>query len=136
MEDDYPWFEQKGKVYVDPSMSKFTKYANLHLGRAYEVMSAKDYCELMNVSCAENYVKPDFVPTDQAQSRVLDKMLDSGVKALEDAFSVMRNEGLFNVFNSSTSQVEEFDENNADNYSQAQCAIAIERVFSRLYKYL
>lgn len=117
-------------------MSKFTKYANLHLGRAYEVMSAEDYCGLMEAPYAGEYVKPNFVPDDPAQSGVLDKMIGAGMNALEDAFSVMRNEGLFNVFNSSTSQVEEFNPDNADHYSQSQCAIAIERVFSRLYKYL
>ena len=45
-ENGFSWFYQKGKVYSDPSKSMFTKYVNLHLGRAYEVMSAKDYCEL------------------------------------------------------------------------------------------
>ena len=47
-ESEFSWFYQKGKVYSDSSKSMFTKYVNLHLGRAYEVMSAKDYCELMN----------------------------------------------------------------------------------------
>ena len=32
--------------------------------------------------------------------------------------------------------VEEFNETNAKYYSQSQCAIALERVFSRIYKYL
>lgn len=42
-ERDFDWFFQPGKVYSDKSKSLFTKYANLHLGRAYELMSARDY---------------------------------------------------------------------------------------------
>ena len=42
-ERDFDWFFQPGKVYSDKDKSQFTKYTNLHLGRAYEVMSARDY---------------------------------------------------------------------------------------------
>ena len=55
-----------------------------------------------------------------------------------DAFSVMMNENLFNIYyqDSETSQVEPFQEEHRGGYSQGQCAIVIERIFSRLYKYL
>ena len=33
--DDFPWFYQRGKVYSDSSKKVFSKYINLHLGRAY-----------------------------------------------------------------------------------------------------
>ena len=42
-ERDFDWFHQRDKVYSDRSKSAFTKYANLHLGLAYELMSARDY---------------------------------------------------------------------------------------------
>jgi hypothetical protein len=56
------WFYQKGKVYSDSSKSTFSKYANLHLGRAYELITPREYCELMNVvkESGGNYVKPSF----------------------------------------------------------------------------
>lgn len=91
-------------------------------------------------------------------------MMESGFKALIDAFAVVKNEHLFNVFNDgkyepgtvicdATSDlvceasseivcgrnepgVEEFSKTRARCYSQAQCAIVIERIFSRIYKYL
>ena len=63
-------------------------------------------------------------------------MVQAGCDALEDAFSVIKNEHLFNIFNSESKWVEEFDPDRAENYSQSQCAIVIERIFSRLYKYL
>lgn len=63
-------------------------------------------------------------------------MVESGFKTLVDAFAVVQNEHLFNVFNSKDNVVEEFNETNARYYSQSQCAIALERVFSRIYKYL
>ena len=63
-------------------------------------------------------------------------MVGAGFDALEDAFSVIKNEHIFNIFNSSKNEIEEFNPSNADSYSQGQCAIVIERVFSRLYKYL
>ena len=63
-------------------------------------------------------------------------MLISGCEALEDAFSVIRNEKLFNIFNSDSNEVEEFNPKNIEHYSESQCAIVIERIFSRLYKYL
>lgn len=44
MEDrDFDWFHQIGKVYSDKGKSPFTKYVNLHLGRAYDVMSAREW---------------------------------------------------------------------------------------------
>lgn len=47
---DFDWFEQKGKVYSSfDGYSRFTRYTNLHLGRAYEVMSGREYCELMKI---------------------------------------------------------------------------------------
>lgn len=63
-------------------------------------------------------------------------MVRTGFETLVDAFAVVQNEHLFNVYNSNTKQVEEFDPANAGQYSQSQCAIALERVFSRIYKYL
>ena len=71
-----------------------------------------------------------------ARRDVLDRMMERGFKALLDAFAVVQNEHLFNVFNSNDDVVEEFNETNAKHYSQSQCAIALERVFSRIYKYL
>ena len=64
------------------------------------------------------------------------RMIDCGYSALYDAFCVMKNESVFNIFNSESGKVEEFKPVNAEHYSQAQCAIVIERVFSRLYRYL
>lgn len=46
-EQDYKWFAQNGKIYTHwDDKSLFTKYVNLHLGRAYDVMSGKEYYEL------------------------------------------------------------------------------------------
>lgn len=111
---DFDWFYQKGKVYSDSDKSTFTKYVNLHLGRAYEV----------------NLDRSEWSP-EYGQ-----EMIEAGKAALADAFEVVKNEKLFNIFNSSTNSIEEFNKDNADNYSQAQCAIVIERIFSRIYKYL
>ena len=128
---DFEWFYQRGKVYSDREKSRFTKYVNLHLGRAYEVMSPKDYCELSGVEQeGGTWIKPSF------DGGVLKKMVENGFNALHDAFEVIKSERDFNIFNSETQQVEEFNPDNAGNYSQGQCAIVIERVFSRLYKYL
>lgn len=63
-------------------------------------------------------------------------MIDGGCQALDDAFYVLLNEKIFNIYNGNTKQIEVFNPSNAKYYSQAQCAIVIERVFSRLYKYL
>lgn len=49
---------------------------------------------------------------------------------------MVKKEHLFNVFNSESKRVEEFVQANASKYSQSQCAIAIERIFSGIYKYL
>ena len=122
----------------------FTKYVNLHLGTAYDVMSAREYYELTNegksgTSYPFTYAKPNFWDnslTDAKRTNIKNKMLESGFKTLVDAFSVVQNEHLFNVFNSNINEVEEFNETNARYYSQSQCAIALERVFSRIYKYL
>lgn len=116
----------------------FTRYANLHLGMAWERMSAREYCDLAGVE-AENGVwkKPDFRGDfDLGGKSILVRMLEKGVDALSDAFSVALASHVFNVFNSSTNQIEEFNPNNSHSYSQGQCAIAIERVFSCIYKYL
>lgn len=146
---DYEWFKQPGKVYANhsdagadyPKYSQFTKYVNLHLGAAYDAMKGKEYCELVGKDGTEDasgnitYVKPVF--SDVVDKReLLDDMVESGFKALVDAFAVVQNEHLFNVYNSNTKQVEEFDPAKAGQYSQSQCAIALERVFSRIYKYL
>lgn len=141
-DSDYEWFKQPGKVYAQHDSdfgeySQFTKYVNLHLGRAYDVMSGKEYCELVDSieEGQKTYLKPTFSDVENKRV-VLDKMVQSGFRALVDAFSVVQNEHLFNVYNSNSNQVEEFDSANAKFYSQSQCAIAIERVFSRIYKYL
>ena len=109
----------------------FTKYVNLHLGRAYDVMTGKEYCELAEVegTIDENtgkitYVKPRFsnvpvssvYPDEMTQRHLLDLMVESGFKALLDAFAVVQNEHLFNVFNSNIKVVEEFNETNARYY--------------------
>ena len=110
---DFDWFEQKGKVYSKfDEYSRFTKYANLHLGRAYEVMTPREYCELMEQVLLqdEKYTKPNF--TSDIKGSVLPKMVASGFDALVDAFSVVRNEHILNIFNSNTNKVEEFNENN------------------------
>lgn len=38
---DFPWFYQRGKVYSDSSKSIYSKYTNLHIGLAYERMTAE-----------------------------------------------------------------------------------------------
>ena len=43
---DFPWFKQKGNVYHHADGFAYSKYPNLHLGRAYEVMTSKEYYEL------------------------------------------------------------------------------------------
>ena len=45
---DFGWFFQKGNNYVGDGKSDFTKHVNLHLGRAYEVMSPQDYKEFID----------------------------------------------------------------------------------------
>ena len=56
---DFAWFFQPGKVYSDSDKSYFTKYTNLHLGMAYDVMTAKEYYELSgNGKSANKYEKP------------------------------------------------------------------------------
>jgi hypothetical protein len=152
-DQDYMWFKQPGKVYSHwdkwDESNKYTKYVNLHLRRAYEVMTGKEYYELTGVGrtgdeAPYSYMKPNFsdIPINSETAdglkrrKVLDKMMESGFKALLDAFAVVQNEHLFNVFNSQSKSVEEFDPTKAGQYSQSQCAIAIERIFSRIYKYL
>lgn len=143
---DYEWFKQPGKVYSQhpgapatyPKYSQFTKYVNLHLGRAYDVMTGKEYWELTGKGhVGSTYQKPKFSTVSAMEQReILDKMMRSGFETLVDAFAVVKNEHLFNVFNSTSGQVEEFNPGNAIHYSQSQCAIVLERVFSRIYKYL
>lgn len=72
-------------------------------------MSAKDYCEL----AGECSMKPAY------DHGIRDKMIGAGMNALEDAFSVLRNRHVFNIFNSESNEIEEFDPDNADHYSQA-----------------
>lgn len=136
---DFGWFYQPGKVYSDSSKSVFTKYVNLHLGRAYEQMTPIEYCGLSGRTDAESgkWTKPKFVDIEQDERLdLLKNMVERGFNALADAFSVIKRERMFNIYNSSTKQVEEFNPENSRHYSQGQCAIVIERVFSRLYRYL
>lgn len=143
-DEDYMWFKQPGKVYSHwdkwDESNKYTKYVNLHLGRAYDVMSGKEYFDLTTWGrTGTNYTKPKFSDaslTNEMRKTIKNKMVKSGFKTLVDAFAVVQNEHLFNVFNSNDNVVEEFNETNAKYYSQSQCAIALERVFSRIYKYL
>ena len=142
-DQDYEWFKQPGKVYSHwKDKTQFTKYVNLHLGRAYDVMTGKEYCVLANMEGkiqsdgSVKYTKPNFTELYSRQRAVLNDMVRRGFETLIDAFSVVKNEHLFNVYNSNSNQVEEFDSANAKFYSQSQCAIAMERVFSRIYKYL
>lgn len=131
---DFEWFKQSGNVYSDSSKSRYTKFSNLHLGRAYDVMTPTEYCAFTNTSSVDGkYSKPLI---EGSSSDMKKKMLVSGCEALQDAFSVIRNEKLFNIFNLSSNQVEEFNPDNIEHYSESQCAIVIERIFSRLYKYL
>lgn len=134
---DYGWFAQPGKIYTHwDERSLFTKYVNLHLGRAYDVMTGKEYWELTGSGKSENqYTKPDFTEISN-KSNFLGLMMEAGYNTLVDVFAIVQNEHLFNVFNSQTSKVEEFNPSNASQYAQGQCAIALERVFSRIYKYL
>lgn len=101
---DYVWFEQPGKVYSHwdkwDESNKYTKYVNLHLGRAYKVMSGREYFALMKQGHeGDAYTKPDF-STVSNKRILLDNMMDAGFRALLDAFAVVQNEHLFNVFNS------------------------------------
>lgn len=99
-------------------------------------MSGREYWELTDDGKVDDtYTKPIFSEVERKRE-LLDKMVKSGFDALVDAFSVVQNEHLFNVYNSNTKMVEEFNPRTANFYSQSQCAIALERVFSRIYKYL
>ena len=116
---EFDWFRQQGKVYSDSSKSDFSKYVNLHLGRAYDVMSAKDYCELTDSSPEEDkYVKPDWgdISPDEKTSLKL-KMVQKGCQALVDALSVADEKKILNIYNSNTSTIEEFRQDNLDGYS-------------------
>ena len=142
-------------MYSDREKSPFTKYTNLHLGRAYEVMSPKDWYNKVLHYGEQNPIPPEdgqFVkdlltePEEETATQkrerlvnrlaLMARMIDCGYDALWDAFCVMKKEGIFNIFNSRENKIEEFKISKADCYSQAQCAIVIERVFSRLYRYL
>ncbi len=100
---DFDWFHQNGKVYSEANKSDFTKYTNLHLGRAYEVMSPQDYKEFIDTDAT---VKPSGVDLGIGKKQ---RMLELGFDALEDAFSVIKNEKIFNIYNSSTNAIEEFN---------------------------
>ena len=63
-------------------------------------------------------------------------MVEKGALALEDAFSSVLGQRLLNVYNFKSQKVEEFDPSRVDEYSQGQCALAIERVFKGIYQYL
>ena len=85
----------------------------------------------------DNWVKPSYDSlTDAKKSEVKVEMLKAGCRALQDAFWVLQDEHQSNVYNSRTNVVEEFYASNASDYSQSQCAVTIERIFGRLYKYL
>ena len=135
---DFDWFHQPGNEY-DKSMfeSPWTSHVNLHLGRAYETMSVRDYCELMDVPSYDgvHLVKP-AIPSEETMCKVCTRMLDAGFNALEDAFNVLMNEKMFNIYNSTSDSIEEFNPSCSDSYSQAECAVVIERIFSRIYTYL
>lgn len=131
---DFTWFQQPGKVYSDQSKAVFSKYTNLHLGRAYEVMTPYEWHELTDNDVVDGqYVKPtwDVVPHQKKEV-----MMNHGFQALQDAIRVLKCNGVFNIYNSADGEIEEFDKNGPGKYSQGQCAIVIERVFSMLYKYL
>lgn len=57
---DFNWFYQLGKVYSDQSKSNFTKYTNLHLGAAYDVMTPYEYTHLLKLGDPIDgvYIKP------------------------------------------------------------------------------
>ena len=138
---DFPWFKQRGNVYSDRSKSTFSRYANLHLGLAYEKITPEDYYfkvgkdddAAASQPTSDQYKKPSSLSIDGKT-----RMIKRGWEALYDAFCVLRNEHVFNIYNSdaNVNPIELFNPANANSYSQSQCAIVIERVFSRLYKYL
>ena len=106
-------------------------------------MSAKDYQEKVLHRNDESYspddgqFKKDFFDWGIGDQLTLKaRMIDRGYETLYDAFCVIKTEHVFNIFNSSRNEIELFNPANANSYSQSQCAIVIERVFSRLYKYL
>ena len=97
------WFFQPGKVYSDSSKSLFTKYTNLHLGRAWDVMTAKEYYELtgngmVSDSTGTTYTKPEIGEFANLDS-LKEYMMNRGRLALEDAFSVLRAKKVFNIYN-------------------------------------
>lgn len=77
--DGFKWFYQKGKVYSDSSKSMFTKYTNLHLGRAYDVMSPKEfYSDIAKKCYGEETASTYYVNnlyTKPAVTNVTDKQL-------------------------------------------------------------
>lgn len=140
---DFAWFKQSGKVYSDSSKSTYTKYINLHLGSAYDAMTPREYCQLMDIppEIGEDgnkvFMKPSALfMDDDEHGRVKEKMVRRGCLALQDAFSVMRHKHSFNICNSTTGQVEEFNPEHLEEYSDSQAALVIERLFSELYDYL
>ena len=121
---DFDWFHQRGNVYSDKDKSPFTKYPNLHLGRAYEVMSAADYCKKIKQvpgNPGTEYEKDLLGLTPEQQLSKKAKMIDFGYAALYDAFCVLRNEHVFNIFNSdaNVNAIELFNLSHANYYSQA-----------------
>ena len=99
-------------------------------------MTAKEWWEFTHTSGQKpedgKYSKPEGIPTPGQ----LVAMVGAGFDALDDAFKVVKERHLFNILNSSTNTVEEFKPAEAKYYSQAQCAIALERVFNGIYEYL
>ena len=134
---DFPYFERIGNDYSDSDKSIFTKHPSLHFGHAFNVMSPKEYCEFIGGGELDfgEFVKPPFMGIED-KGGFLKNMLERGCKTILDAFKVVRAEKMFNVYNSRTQKVEEFKSANANDYSQGQCALAIERIFARIYEYL
>lgn len=114
---DFKWFKQRNMVYSDSSKSICSKYANLHLGFAYDVMKPIEYCELVDATNdVEYYWKPSL---DEIENRpsLFQQMLEKGWDALEDAFSVIKNEKIFAIYNNATNEIEEFSIDNVEHYS-------------------
>lgn len=111
-ERDFDWFRQSGNVYSDKNKSPFTKYTNLHLGLAYEKMTPKDYYYKVEhrgeqVEAPDDGVYRKNLIESGVQKSLSNKakMIDCGYEALYDAFCVIKNEKLFNIFNSKTNVI-------------------------------
>lgn len=81
------------------------------------------------------YIKPSKLSGDSGQE-VKKMMLNSGCLTLKDAFDVIRHKHMFNICNSRTGEIEEFNPANANDYTDSQASVVIERIFHELYAYL